>query len=181
MHGYARNERDESIMIDYGIDSARIWLEGRGSESLARINMRSGEILATVSGLRSLGDSRQAIMAALARIHGAGASVLDLSTGRRSDHAGAEMLDHALARIRGERVMPPGKAVAMQLKSAVARVGNRMPERHALAIWRDPCLTTGEAIARMPGWSARTAYVRLGKRNLPTGRLGFRALPPEKK
>ena len=158
--------------MDFGLTPDRVYLEGRGHESLGRIRMRSGEILATVGGLRPLGNSRHAIMAELARIHAAGASVLDVATSQRSDHNGAEMLDRALARLRGEIVMPPGKAESMQAKSVAARIGKRMPERQALTIWRDPNLTIGEAIKRMPGWSPRTAYLRLGKRGLPTGRRG---------
>jgi len=72
----------------------------------------------------------------------------------------------------GRPIMPPGKAESMQAKSVAARIGKRMPERQALTIWRDPNLTIGEAIKRMPGWSPRTAYLRLGKRGLPTGRRG---------
>ncbi len=160
--------------MDFGLKPERVYLEGRGAEALGRIRMRSGEVLATVGGLRALGDSRQAIMAELARIHGGGASVLDVATSQRSDHNGAEMLDATLRRLRGESVMPPGKAETMQAKSVKARVGGRMPDRQAITVWRDPNLTIGEALQRMPGWSSRSAYVRLGKRGLPVGPRGGR-------
>src|SRR5262245_42164081 len=117
MHGYARNEREEAILAHFGVDPDRIWLEGRGAERLGRINMREGEILATVGGLRPLGDSRQEIVAQEERIRAVGAVILDVTNGLRSDQAGVFMLDAALRRLRGERVMPPGKAAAMQLKS----------------------------------------------------------------
>jgi len=174
MHGYARNEREEAILTDFGLNPDRVYLEGRGAEALGRIRMRSGEVLATVGGLRALGDSRQAIMAELARIHESGAVVFDVATSRRSDQNGAEMLDAALRRLRGESVMPPGKAEAMQAKSLKARIGNRMPARQAMTFWRDPNLTIGEALQRMPGWTSRSAYNHLGKRGLPVGPRGKR-------
>ncbi len=172
MHGYARNERDEAILAEYGIPPARIWLEGRGAETIGRINMRPGETLATVGGLRPLGNSRQDIVAQVERIRSAGAVVLDVLTKLRSDQAGVAMYEAALRRLRGERVMPDGKAKAMQAKSVAIRTAGRLPERQALIVWKDPKLTTGEAIALMPGWSARSAYNHLGSRGLPVGPRG---------
>lgn len=170
--GYARNERERLILVDAGLSDDHIYMEGRGSEALDRIRMRQGELLGTVGGLRALGDSRRDIVAAVQHFHEMGAAIIDVMTGRRSDQHGAEMLDRALTRLRGELVMPEGKAAAMQARSVRARVGGRMPRRQALAIWRDPKLTIGEAIKRMTGWSARTAYTLLGKRGLPSGRMG---------
>src|SRR5580765_3526044 len=156
--GYARNEREELILIESGLKPEQIYLEGRGHETLSRIGMRSGELLATVGGLRVLGDSRREIVAAVQRIHKVGAAVIDVESRRRSDRHGVEMLDRALARLLGEIYMPDGKAKAMQTRSVRSRVGSRMGMR--------------EAIKQMAGWSARTAYLRLGKRGLPSGRLG---------
>ncbi len=172
--GYARNARDEAILLASGIKAEAIYLEGRGSETLGRVRMRASEVLATVHGLRALGDSRRDIVAEVARIHEAGAAVLDVETGLRSDRDGVAMLDRALARLRGERVMPEGKAASMQRRSVKARVGDRMPKREALGHWRNPRLTTGEAIELMTGWSARTAYIQLGARGLPVGPRGKR-------
>lgn len=158
--------------MDAGLPDEHIYMHGCGVEALGRIKMREGERLATVGGLRALGDSRHDIVAAVQHFHKMGAIIVDVMTGRRSDQHGVEMLDRALARLKGELVMPEGKAQAMQAKSVRARVGDRMPQRQAMVIWRDPKLTIGEAVKRMTGWSARTAYMRLGKRGLPRGRLG---------
>jgi hypothetical protein len=170
--GYARNARDEAILIGSGLKTSAVYLEGRGSETLGRIRMRPGELLATVQGLRALGDSRRDIVAAVKHIHSQGAAVLDIDTDERSDRNGVEMLDRALARLKNERIMPPGKAEAMQVKSVKARTNGRLPDRQALTIWHNPRLTIGEAIEQMPGWSARAAYMRLGKRGLPVGPRG---------
>lgn len=171
MHrGYARNGREEAILAASGIKPRQIYLEGRGGEGLATVHLRKGDELFTVHGLRALGESRRDIVDEVERIKQLGAVIVDVETGQRSDVDGVAMLDAALARLRGEKVMPPGKAERMQRLSVKARIGDRMGQREALAIWRDPRLSTGEAIAKMPGWSERTAYLKLGKRGLPTGR-----------
>lgn len=173
MHiGYARNAREERVLLNLGLKAARIYVEGRGAETLAKVSLRKGDELHTVLGLRALGDSRYDLVTEVDRIHALGAVVVDAQTRQRSDRDGVAMLDAALRQIRGERVMPPGKAERMQAASVKIRTKGRMPAREALAIWRDPKWTTGEAIERMRGWSARTAYVRFGKRGLPTGRRG---------
>lgn len=169
---YARNTREEAILVQSGMTPGAIYLEGRHGETLGRIRMRAGELLATVGGLRPLGGNRRDIVAAVTGLHAMGAAVLDIASGQRSDRDGVVMLDAALRAIRGESVMPPGKAQDMAHRSARARTAGRMPKREALAIWRDARLTIGQAIERMPGWSARTAYNLLGPRGLPTGRIG---------
>lgn len=133
--------------------------------------MRRGEELKVVEGLRALGNSRKEIVAAVAMIHGLGAVVVDAETGKRSDKNGVEMLDAALAKIRGEKTIgSAANARAMQAKSVATRTKGRMPERQAMAIWKDPTLTAGEALAKMRGWERGTAYAALGKRGVPTGR-----------
>lgn len=68
MHiGYAQNLRDERILLDSGIKPERIYLEGRGAETLARVRLRSGDELHAVHGLRALGDARYDIVAEVKR------------------------------------------------------------------------------------------------------------------
>jgi len=175
MHrGYARNARDETKLLAFGLKPRAIYVEGRCAETLSEIRMRPGELLATVGGLRALGNSRQTIIAALHRVHAADAAVLDIETSCRSDKRGAEMLHHALARIKGEATMANGQATEMQAKSVKARLKGRMPIREAMAYWRNPDLRNVDAIALMRGWSDGTAYKMLGKRGLPSGRRGKR-------
>lgn len=171
--GYARHAKDEKRLIAAGVKPSAIYLEGRGAERLERIKMRPGEALGVVDGLRPLGDNRRDIAAAVRLIHSWGAQVVDVETGKRSADDGVDMLDEALARIHGERVMPSAKiAKEMQAKSVKARTKGRMGQREALVIWRKPELTVGEALMQMRGWSAGTAYRELGKRGLPSGRRG---------
>lgn len=171
--GYARNEREETILIRAGMSPRYVYLEGRESETLSEAirALRSGGLVAVVGGLRAFGDKRGAIMASLAEVHNRGGVVLDIDTGLRSDRNGAEMLDGALRKITGQSRMPPGKAEAMAAKSARVRRKGRMPKREALVFWRDPALTARQAIELMTGWQLRTAYDHLGSRGLPSGRL----------
>lgn len=172
MHiGYARNVRDERILLDSGIKAQRVYLEGRGSETLARVALRAGDELHAVQGLRALGNARYEIVAEVTRIHALGAVVVDVETGQRSDRDGVAMLDAALRLIRGERTMPPGKAQRMQAASVKARTKDHLSDREALAFWRDPKLTAGEAAERMR-MGVRTAYNRFGNRDLPRGPRG---------
>ena len=171
--GYARTAKDEKRLITSGLKPSAIYLEGRGSERLDRVEMRPGEALGVVDGLRSFGDNRRDIAAAVKRVHSWGAVIVDVETGKRSADHGVEMLHEALAAIHGERVMPSAKiAKEMQAKSVKARTKGRMGQREALVFWRDPTLTVGEAIMQMRGWSPGTAYREIGKRGLPTGRRG---------
>lgn len=171
MHrGYARNGREEAILAANGIKTREIYLEGRGAETLATVHLRKGDELHTVNGLRALGNNRDDIVSAVEHIHKLGAVVVDAETGQRSDRDGVAMFDRALARIRGEKIMPPGQARRMALASAKAKVSDRMSKREALVHWRNPNLTTGEAIRLMKGWAQRTAYNEFGPRGLPRGR-----------
>jgi hypothetical protein len=167
--GYARNSRDEERLIAAGLRERQIYLEGRGNESFGKWKMRKGEELGVVNGLRALGDSRQQIVARVSQVHQWGAVVVDAETGKRSDRHGVEMLDEALARIKGERTIG-SRAKDMQAASVKARTKGRMPQREAMAIWRDPALTGGEAIQKMTGWERGTAYKTFGKRGVPVGR-----------
>lgn len=171
--GYARHPKDERRLIEAGLKPAAIYLEGRGREGWGNWKMRPGEALGVVDGLRSLGDNRRDIADAVRQVHGWGAKIVDVETGKTSADDGVDMLDEALARIHGERVMPNAKrATEMQAKSVRSRTKGRMNQREALAIWRRPELTVGEAIAKMRGWSQGTAYRTLGKRDMPVGRRG---------
>jgi hypothetical protein len=167
--GYARHGKDEQRLIAAGLKPRQIYLEGRGNESWGKWQMRSGEEMGVVDGLRALGNSRSEIVDRVAQVHEWGAVVVDAETRKRSDRDGVEMLDEALARIKGERSIG-NRAKAMQEASVAARTKGRMPQREALKIWRDPALTSGEAIQRMAGWERGTAYKVLGKRGLPVGR-----------
>lgn len=170
-YGYARNPREEKLLVQGGIRARDIYLEGRGAECLEKIRFRPGDMLITVNGLRSLGDSRRDIVAVSGLIHAQGAVIQRIGSDLRSDSDGIAMLDDALALLRSERSMSkPRQALEMQAKSVEVRTKGRMPHRQAEAIWRDPMLSVGEAIDRMRGWSFSTAYRVFGKRDTPAGR-----------
>jgi hypothetical protein len=164
--GYARNEREEHLLRESGIKT--IYRADRG-ETLDKFKMRKGELLG-VASLRSFGETRRDMVAAIGQVHVWGAAIIDMHPENplRSDRDGAAMLDRALAKF----IPTPEQARAMQEASMVARLKGkkRMPMREAAAIWHSARFSTVEAIEFMYGWAQATAYKQLGKRNVPAGR-----------
>lgn len=159
--GYARNEREEQRLREAGIKT--IYRGDRG-EILGKFRMRKGELLGVVN-LRAFGTARKDMVAAVKQVHKWGAAVVSLD-GLRSDRDGAEMLDKALVKF----VPTAEHAKEMQRRSVLARTEGRMSMRDAQSIWRNPRLTTLEAIDLMRGWSERRAYDKLGPRGVVVGR-----------
>lgn len=159
--GYARNEREEQKLREARI--AIIYRGDRG-EVLGRFKMRPGELLGVVN-LRAFGSARRDMVEAIRQVHKWGAAVVDLN-GLRSDRDGAEMLDRALVKF----VPSAEHARELQRRSVLARTEGRMHKRDAQSIWRNPRLTTLEAIDLMRGWSERSAYNVLGPRGVVVGR-----------
>ncbi len=56
-------------------------------------------------------------------------------------------------------------------KRALTRHKGRMPKADALVIWRNPKLSTDEALDLMKGWKQATAYTTFGKRFAVAGHL----------
>lgn len=162
--GYARNEREEQRLKEAGITT--IYRGDRG-EVLGRFRMRPGELLGVVN-LRAFGTSRRAMVEAIKQVHAWGAVIVDVGADHllRSDRDGAEMLDRALVKF----VPSAEHAKEMQRRSVLARTDGRMSMRDAQSIWRNPRLTTLEAIDLMRGWSERSAYAKLGQRGVVVGR-----------
>lgn len=149
-------------------DAHDVWLRSLDSHCVA---------LVTTMG--RLGGTRQAIAAAVKRIHGAGSYVLEIVTGRRSDDLEAlpiMMADAAdeLSGVRQHRFdSAKGKAARAQQLSVPF---DRLPKSQALVIWRDVenYPTADDALAAMPGWAKRTAYLRLREREPNNPRRGGR-------
>lgn len=170
--GYARNAAEEKMLIAAGIPASRIYLEGRRAESVDKIRARPGDEVATVHGLRALGNSRRAILANLGHIHAMGAVVMDIETEDKSGPGrGAEMLNRALSRIHGEEAIA-NRAHEMQRAQAIAKSRRRLAATKAERVWRDKTLSNKEALAKMWGWSQNVAYSHFKARGLPIGRRG---------
>lgn len=160
------------MLIAAGIPASRIYVESRKAEGIAKLRARPGDEVATINGLRALGDSRRAIVANLMRIHEMGAVVLDIETKDRSGPGrGAEMLHAALSRIHGE-VAIADRAHEMQQAQARAKSKRRLAVTKAEKVWRDKSLSNKEALAKMWGWSQNVAYQKFKARGLPIGRRG---------
>lgn len=163
--GYARNEREEQKLRERGIT---IIYRGDRGEVLGRFKMRPGELLGVVN-LRAFGPARRDMVEAIRQVHKWGAAIIDVGDVNRplrSDRDGAEMLDRALVKF----VPSAEHARELQRRSVLARTEGRMHKRDAQSIWRNPRLTTLEAIDLMRGWSERSAYNALGPRGVIVGR-----------
>lgn len=161
--GYAATKTDKERLAAAGIKTIYRAYDG---ETLDRFKMRRGEYLGVVNGLRAFGEGRRDMAAAVKIVHSWGATVIDAETGLCSRRDGVEMLHRALS--------PKGPsaefAAQMQEASVKARVKGRMGRREALILWRNPKLSTAEAIELMTKWTQATAYKQLGKRDVPAGR-----------
>lgn len=161
--GYAATKADKERLAAAGIKTIYRAYDG---ETLDRFKMRKGEYLGVVDGLRAFGEGRREMAAAVKLVHSWGATVIDAETGLCSRRDGVEMLHRALS--------PKGPsaefAAQMQALAVRERVKGRMPKREALILWRNPRLSTKEAIELMTKWSQSAAYNQLGKRDVPAGR-----------
>lgn len=132
--------------------------------------LRSGEGLAVLRAA-DLGLDRRTIPAAVQWVQDQGAEVIEFPSMREAG-AGVAMLADALRYLHGAaRGMTPEEAQAKaKVREQVRRKG-RMPKVQALKIWRSARYRKFEdALAKMPGWSKRTAYDELGPRNTGSGR-----------
>lgn len=161
--GLARNEKDEKRLRAAGVTKP-IYRMDRGEE-LGRFKLRKGESLGVVDGLRVFGETKRDIVWAVKLVHSWDARIIDVETGLCSGKDGAEMVINALAPVR-----PSEEYRKMQAAAVRERVKGRMSQHDALAIWRNPNLSTKEAISLMPKWSQATAYKQLGKRDAIPGR-----------
>lgn len=138
---------------------------GKNAEDLTAAAKRArGGAVETAHGLRPLGNSRAAIVAALKKAREETVEafhILDVVSGRRSDRDGVEMLDDALAKMHGERAMG-NRAEAIGALGGHRRASKmrltRMPRDDAERIWKDPSIVTDKQAAALcgPGWSIST-------------------------
>ena len=167
VRGYARHERDAARLETAGLTPRQIYRADKG-QTLDKFKMRQGEALGVVDGLLAFGKGRRDIGAAVKLVHGWGAVVLDVETGRDSRSAGVQMLNDALD---PPKPSPEYMAELARQKAAKRRKDNGvMGNREATIIWRNPKFSVAEAIDLMPGWRPATAYKVLGKRDVPAGR-----------
>lgn len=164
---FAATQADEKAIRAHGYRGAiycgyKGELPGKGKR---QFKMRRGELLGVVRGYLAFGQARQDWTNAEELIHGWGAAILDLDSDLRSDRNGAKMFSRALNPPR-----PSEAYKAMQEAGLKVRVKGRMPKREAMIKWRDPRLSTVEALALMPKWTQSTAYKELGPRGVPAGR-----------
>lgn len=153
--------------LEEGADNTRFYIPrpGKNAEDLTAAAKRArGGAVETAHGLRPLGNSRAAIVAALKKAREETHEpfhILDVVTGLRSDQDGVEMLDAALAKMHGERSMG-NRAHELGALGGVQRASKmrlaRIPRDDAMRLWKDPVIPTDREAARLagPGWSLAT-------------------------
>ncbi len=106
------------------------------------------------------------MVAAAQRFHEAGATIVNLSNGKNSRDHGVELFHEALLPPKPSREFMQ----RLQALGAEKKTRGRMPQRTALRHWRNPDLSTEEALELMPGWTHSSAYKELEERLVPRGR-----------
>jgi hypothetical protein len=113
-----------------------------------------------LTGIEELGNSRREIRELLDAWEDLNIQIVNRQS-KRSVHAGdVGWIVRGVSKLDEKR----------RKIGAGANQPERMPEVDARPIWHDHRLEWEEAIARMPGWSRKTAYKYLGPRGVPVGR-----------
>ncbi len=162
---YAPNDKVRVRLMDMGIPRAKIY-EAKEGETWDKFRMKPGEYLGVLDGLRGFGGAVK-IRKALEYFHGQGVTIVDIETGRDSRTHGVSMRDAALEPVKRS----PEEISAHRRAEAVRRQieNGGLPEREALVYWRDPKLTTEDAVNKI-GWTKSMAFKILKARGIPAGR-----------
>lgn len=145
-------------------------------DSLVRALRLGDEVKVTT--LARLAKHRRDLGRIVDAIHDKGAVVVEVVSGRRSDNARdhAKMIFDAVDEIASDgRGLPSEVAKTFGKMGAAARAATleaaRMPRHEAEKHWFDARnATTGDALAKMPGWALPAAYKYFGPRKLGAGR-----------
>ena len=158
---YAAHKADEATLRkQHGVKVA-IYRGDRG-ETVDKIRMRDGELLAVPRGLLTFGPNRSDWLKAEAAVHDHGAAIYDLASGLRSDRNGARMFNDAIYPPR-----PIEDYQEAQAKSVFSRVGDRTAKKkRAEKIWFNGKLSIREKEA-LSGVPQSTLYHWFGKTRVP--------------
>lgn len=140
-------------------------------------SLREGDTVG-VATLGRLATNRVALRKAMDAIATFGVAVHEVLTGRRSDDPKivAQMVLDAVEEItRDGRGLPSANARKFQALSVAVRrekiEAARAPLKDAQAEWFSVLnRTTGDALAKMPGWTMNAAYREIGPRGISVGR-----------
>ena len=156
----------------YPTDQQREALEAEGVNPIyvdstpldAIDHLRPGDIFCIAGSLRILANNREGIKETMEMIRDKGCSVRDILTDRAASDHGIEMMADAIREIANDRTFHLDQKAAAEKRWGTPK---RMTLKDARKVWFNPSLTVADAIARMEGWTAGTAYRKLGKRNVP--------------
>jgi DNA invertase Pin-like site-specific DNA recombinase len=128
--------------------------------------------------LARISPSRKDLEPFMAEVHDRKATILEVSTGRRTDTVPnvAKMMADAVSELTGEaRAMAPGEAVRNGRKGGKAKAKAVAKARasivEAKSVWYNPRLSNAEVLAHYDfrGWSKSSAYRKFGSRGISSG------------
>jgi hypothetical protein len=129
VRGFARHKKDFDRLRAAGIKAGAIFRADEG-EAIGKFPLKGDEDLIVCDGFRALGKGGEEIESAIETVHGTGARVVDLATGRNSRDHGHKLMREAL-----EAYKPPPEAAANARAAKAPVVRDNKSE--ALAIWHD--------------------------------------------
>ena len=126
-----------------------------------KFQLRAGETLSVVDGLRTFGKTRREMMAAVKMVHSWGAHIVDVDSGENSRDHWVDMLERALT----FRSLPIDKAKAMAALSRAVRRERRWHEDRAARAWFNLVkYPDADVFYEATGWAPSTAYKEFGPR-----------------
>lgn len=165
---YAPDEKAAKRLVALGAVKAHIYHGWTKTEAWDRINMRRGETLGVVDGLRAFGKTKRPVKQAVAHFHEQGATILDIETGKDSRAHGIAMLDEI------EKPPKPSAEYMAQLQEEKREAWRQkhgvMPKEKAYIIWRHPVMSVAEKLDLMHGWTKDLAYREFKETGRPAGR-----------
>lgn len=162
---YAPDKKAEARLLALGAPRRSIYRAHEG-ETVGKFRMRRGEYLGIVDGLRAFGGKR-GIDKAVAIIHGDGATIIDIETGKDSRSNGISMYKEALSPRRQSEEYK--KVMRDERMDKRRKANGQMLKRDAYVVWMTPGMSTEEKEAAT-GWPRATLYAMFGKTGAPAGR-----------
>jgi len=169
-----REKPQLDALTEFGLDRKAIYVQSAEEDVMDFLrSLREGDE-ACVTTLDRLAKTRMVLKDYIKEVHSRGAVLVETKTGRRSSDPQqlADMVIDAintLARDGWAQKPEVGKRFGVLGGRPVK--SERMPEEQAGAIWFDARISSvHDALAKMDGWTMRSAYRHFGSRGFGGGR-----------
>lgn len=170
------------MLIEYGVPRNAIYVQSadEGVTDFVR-SLRPGDEACVVT-LDRLAKRRLELQAYMREIETREAVLVEVKTGRRAETVAAvrDMIFEAINVLSRDGIAQKPSVARLNGFMGGRPKSERLTDETAKEIWTDPKINVHEALARMEGWTMRSAYRALGPRNVGKGRppLGEGLKPP---